>query len=63
MQNIKNQPRISFEVDSDKYVGLGRIIVPDDEPELAKKVSELMDAKYQWSDGLIVELRPEPGVQ
>lgn len=35
---------------------------PDDEAELAKQVSELMDAKYQWSDGLIVELRPEPGV-
>ncbi len=63
MQNIKNHPRISFEVDNDKYMGLGRLIDPDDEPELAKKVSELMDAKYQWSDGLIVELRPEPGVQ
>ncbi len=50
-------------MDSDRYVGLGRIINPDDEPELAKKVSELMDEKYQWSDGLIVELRPEPGVQ
>ena len=49
-------------MDSDKYVGLGRTINPDDEPELAKKVSELMNAKYQWSDGLIVELRPEPGV-
>jgi len=49
-------------VDSDKYVGLGRIIDPSEESELARKVSELMDAKYQWSDGLIVELRPEPGV-
>ncbi len=49
-------------MDSDKYLGLGRIIDPDGEPELAKKVSELMEAKYQWSDGLIVELRPEPGV-
>jgi len=48
-------------VDSDKYMGLGRIVDPDDEPELAKQVSELMEAKYQWSDGLIVELRPEPG--
>jgi len=49
-------------VDSDKYVGLGRIIDSSEEPELAKKVTELMDAKYQWSDGLIVELRPELGV-
>ena len=48
-------------MDSDKYVGLGRIIDSSEEPELAKKVSDLMDAKYEWSDGLIVELRPEPG--
>ena len=63
MQNIKNHPRISFEVDSDKYVGLGRVVDPEDEPELAKKVSELMEAKYEWSDGLIIELRPEPETQ
>ncbi len=61
VRNIKNHPGISFEVDGDKYVGLGRIVDPDDEPELARKVSELMEAKYQWSAGLIVELRPEPG--
>ena len=61
VRNIKNHPGISFEVDSDKYVGLGRIIDSSEEPELAKKVSDLMDAKYEWSDGLIVELRPEPG--
>ena len=63
VQNIKNHPRISFEVDGDKYVGLGRVIDPEDEQELAGKVLELMDARYQWSDGLIVELRPEPGAQ
>ena len=50
-------------MDSDKYAGLGRIVDPNDEPELARKVSELMEAKYQWSTGLIVELRPEPGTQ
>ena len=48
-------------MDGDNYVGLGRVVDSDDEPELARQVSELMDAKYQWSDGLIVELRPEPG--
>ena len=62
MRNIKDHPGVWFEVDTDKYVGLGRIIDPDDEPELAKQVSELMKAKYQWSDGLIVELRAEPGI-
>jgi hypothetical protein len=42
-------------------MGLGRVVDVDDEPELARNVTELMEAKYQWSDGLIVELRPEPG--
>ena len=50
-------------MDSDDYVGLGRIVDPNDEPQLAKKVFELMSEKYQWSDGLIVELRPEPRVR
>lgn len=63
IQNIKNHPRVTFEVDSDKYVGLGRVVDADDEPELAKKITELMEAKYQWSDGLIIELRPEPGTE
>jgi hypothetical protein len=48
-------------VDGDRYMGLGRIVDADDERELAKKVTELMETKYQWSDGLIVELRPEHG--
>ncbi len=42
-------------------MGVGRVIEADDETELAKQVSELMDSKYHWSDGLIIELRPEPG--
>jgi len=63
VRNIKNRPKISFEVDGARYLGVGRIVKADDEPELAKQVSALMDAKYQWSDGLIVELRPEPGVE
>lgn len=33
-----------------------RCVDPDQEPGLASAVSSLMDAKYGWSDGLIVEL-------
>ena len=36
-----------------------RIIDPDHDPTLAAAVRSLMDAKYAWSDGLIVELAPE----
>jgi len=63
VQNIRNHPRISFEVDGDKYVGLGRVVDAGAERELAEMVMELMEGKYQWNDGLIIELRPEPGSQ
>src|SRR5215472_3116904 len=56
VRNIKNQAKLSFEVDGDKYHGLGRVVDPTDEPELARDVSKLMKAKYEWNDGLIIEL-------
>jgi hypothetical protein len=46
---------------SNKFSGLGRVVDSDTERNLAREVSELMDSKYKWSEGLIIELRPEPG--
>ncbi|GAB4514030.1 MAG: hypothetical protein OHK0046_15560 [Anaerolineae bacterium] len=64
VQNIIQNPAVQF------YIGAGwgsgtpapataRTIDPQAEPELARAVSDLMDAKYNWSDGLIVEIAPE----
>jgi hypothetical protein len=33
-------------------------VLNDREPRLAATVKALFDAKYGWSDGLIVELKP-----
>jgi hypothetical protein len=59
VQNIQRNPAISFRVDGVEYVGVGRVIAADD--ELAAPVSNKMDIKYGWSDGLIVELAPNEG--
>lgn len=59
VQNIEHHPSITFRVDVDTFEGVGRIIERDTEPELAAQVAALMDAKYDWSDGLIVELTPQ----
>ena len=56
MQNILHDPVISFRVRDQTFTGTARIIDPAQEPELASAVAALMDAKYEWSDGLIVEL-------
>jgi deazaflavin-dependent oxidoreductase (nitroreductase family) len=56
VQNIRHNPAITFQVGSAQFTGTGRAVDRSVEPELADAVAALMDAKYDWSDGLIVEL-------
>ncbi len=58
VQNIRHNPALHFRVGGRTFQGTGRAIDRQAEPELAAAVSALMDAKYDWSDGLIVELTP-----
>lgn len=58
VQNILRNPVIAFWVEGVTYEGSGRVIDPQAEPTLAAEIAALMEAKYQWSDGLIVELSP-----
>ena len=67
VKNIERTPTISFSVGTreDHQAGLlarrarARIVRAEAEPELARTIAALMDTKYGWSDGLIVELSPE----
>jgi deazaflavin-dependent oxidoreductase (nitroreductase family) len=59
VQNLLHNPAVTFHVESKTHQGVGRIVDRSAEPELASAVAALMDAKYGWSDDLIVELRPE----
>ena len=56
VQNILHDPTISFHVDNQTFHGYGRVIEDVAETDLINRVSQLMDKKYGWSDGLIVEL-------
>lgn len=60
VQNIINDPLITFRVADRKCTGVGRVISEKTEPELLELVRKLSDRKYGWSDGLIVELAPDP---
>ena len=60
VQNIQHNPAIKFRVNEIPYDGTGRVVDSTAEPELTAKVSALMDAKYNWSNGLIVELSTNP---
>lgn len=61
VQNIERSPAVHFRIghDGPTQAGTGRTLDPTRELPLVKAVSDLFDAKYRWSDGLIVELVPD----
>ena len=58
VQNTMHQPKIMFTVNSKSFVGTARPVDKLAEHKLTQHISSLMDTKYGWSDGLIVELTP-----
>lgn len=57
VKNILHDSRVAFRVAGRTFNGTARTISQEAAP--AAEVSKLMDAKYGWSQGLIVELAPE----
>jgi hypothetical protein len=62
VQNIKHDSKVSLRVGDATQVGMARVVDRKMVRELALKVSRLMNAKYKWSEGLIVELTPSRSV-
>lgn len=65
VKNIRANPNVTLRVgtrDADAVSALARPIDRTEEPALAAAVAERMERKYQWSDGLIVELKPIAGL-
>jgi deazaflavin-dependent oxidoreductase (nitroreductase family) len=58
VQNIKHNPAVSFSINDNMFKGNARIVDQGKESALSAEVLKLMDTKYKWSQGLIVELTP-----
>lgn len=67
VKNIERNPRVSFSVGTrsaresviSSTRARARTVDPGAEPDLVRLVATLMDGKYGWSDGLVVELIPD----
>jgi deazaflavin-dependent oxidoreductase (nitroreductase family) len=57
VQNVQRRPEVGFELAGRRFTGRGRVVGPE-KRDLIRRVSTLFDARYGWSDGLIVELSP-----
>ena len=58
VRNIMANNRIRVRVGDHHFEGTARIVDDEHEPDLARSIKALSDAKYGWSDGLVVELTP-----
>ena len=58
VRNIRSQPRVKVRVGDSEFNAIARIVHNDLEPQIVATAKALFDAKYGWSDGLIVELTP-----
>jgi len=56
VRNIQADPRVRVRVGDQQVDATARVVDDEGEPELAREVKALSDAKYGWSDGLIVEI-------
>jgi len=58
VRNLQAQPTVQVRLGDRRFEATARVVEDAREPELATAVKALSDAKYKWSDGLIVELAP-----
>jgi hypothetical protein len=58
VRNIQSRPQVKVRVGDAEFNAFAHVAHNDLESQLAATVKALFDAKYGWSDGLIVELTP-----
>ncbi|HTO56087.1 MAG TPA: nitroreductase family deazaflavin-dependent oxidoreductase [Myxococcota bacterium] len=59
VQNVRAEPAVAFMAKRRVGRATARALEPERDAALHAKVSALMNARYDWSDGLIVEIAPE----
>jgi deazaflavin-dependent oxidoreductase (nitroreductase family) len=58
VRNIQAEPEVKVRVGDSRFDGTARLVRDENEPALTAAVKGLFDAKYGWSDGLVIELEP-----
>ncbi len=56
VQNLRAQPKVRFRLTGEQDRQASARVAED--PALIARVKAAMDAKYGWSNGLVVEVRP-----
>jgi deazaflavin-dependent oxidoreductase (nitroreductase family) len=60
VRNLRREPRVSIAVGDRSWRASARVLDEAGDAGLLREVRALFDRSYGWSDGLVVELVPEP---
>jgi deazaflavin-dependent oxidoreductase (nitroreductase family) len=58
VRNLQHDRAVQIRLGNQRLAGQARVVDPAREPALAARVRALFEARYSWSDGLLVELTP-----
>jgi deazaflavin-dependent oxidoreductase (nitroreductase family) len=61
VRNLLVEPRVRVRVGHRVFEARARLVDAAGEPDLARAVRALSEARYGWGDGLVVELTPGIG--
>ena len=56
VRNIINNPNVSIAINNETYEGNARIVDQQIDAKLVAEVSNRMATKYNWNNGLIIEI-------
>jgi deazaflavin-dependent oxidoreductase (nitroreductase family) len=58
VRNIQHDPRVAIDLAGRRFDGQARVLSGKQDRGLVDQVKAAFEAKYRWSDGLLVELEP-----
>ena len=58
LRNLRANPEVHVRVAELSFAGSARIVSPQHDPDLHRRIQDLSRDKYGWGNGLVVELKP-----
>jgi deazaflavin-dependent oxidoreductase (nitroreductase family) len=58
LRNLQASADVQLRIADQRFSATARVITPDSDPALHKRVQQASSEKYGWGDGVVVELTP-----
>jgi hypothetical protein len=59
LQNLRANPAVQVRVGERKFIAHARMLTLETDAEVLNEIRSFSSSKYGWSEGTVVELRPD----